>query len=290
MKTSCSLLTLWTKGQLVKAQTVFSGQHKCASRFVWGDRETITGGDGGETHLVEKICLWRWTCLPRPCVRSRLRDRSQEAGPTSHIQTENSASPFSVLVQHQRRPPISQIADFAIWVPWGARTWFWVGKERWTGHRGTVLSYQRYRPSVCTNTRLMTAGRAHRNCCWMWAPSWYWSQRNLREFQCGWLRQQKKKTAHSLERRTAMACHRALKSLLINLIRPLLAKRNFHGSLFTAFSLYLPFFFLGFSVLFSFHADSWHFSSHPLISILLFFFPNCSPLLSYDKSNVLLYD
>lgn len=33
---------------------------------------------------------------------------------------------------------------------------------------------------------------------------------------------EKKKTAHSLERQTAMACHGALKSLLINLIKPLL--------------------------------------------------------------------
>lgn len=53
-----------------------------------------------------------------------------------------------------------------------------------------------------------------------------------------------------------MACHGALKNLLITLIKPLLAKRNFRGTLFTAFSLYLPFFFLGLYVLFCFHADS----------------------------------
>lgn len=237
MKNSCSLSTLWTKVQLVKMQTVFSGQHKRASCFVWGNRETITGGDGGEIHLVEKMCLWRWTCLPQPCVRSRLRDRSQEAGPTSHIHTENSASPFSVLVQHQRRPPISQIADFAIRVPWEARTWFWVGKEKWTWQRDCAKL-----PKVQTFCMYKYLS----NDCWQSA------QELLLDVGAELILKPAKPEGVSVRLVTTAeknctltgeansdGVSRSIKELInYRLIKPLLAKRNFHGTLFTAFSIH----------------------------------------------------
>lgn len=86
MKNSCSLLTLWTQGQLVKTQTVFSGQHKCAGRFVWGDGETITGGDRGRNtscwrDLFVAVDLFTTAVCEEPSARPLTGSRSNLAYP-----------------------------------------------------------------------------------------------------------------------------------------------------------------------------------------------------------------
>lgn len=102
------------------------------------------------------------------------------------------SSGFPSAAPEPRRPPIT----LTFWVPSEAQV-LGSGLERSGGPDTEGLSdtSKRYRPSLCP---VVVLASCHRNCCWMWAPSRQRSQWNSREFQCGWLWEQK--PAHSLVR------------------------------------------------------------------------------------------
>lgn len=107
----------------------------------------------------------------------------EQVQPHNMSTIENSDSPlaFQVQLQRQRRPPIS----LTFWAPSRGFRGFGSGWE-WRGGpdtEGLCYASKRYRPSVCASV----LAECHGSCCWMWPPSRHRSQRNLREFQCGWL-------------------------------------------------------------------------------------------------------
>lgn len=115
--------------------------------FVWDGSELISRGDGGRKHLAGRPCFCLFTAAVR--VEASVKVTGEQVQPHNMSNIENSDSPlaFQVQLQRQRRPPVS----LTFWAPSEASGLrFRVGTERWTGHRGTVLRFQKVQTfSMC---------------------------------------------------------------------------------------------------------------------------------------------